>query len=57
MAYADLTLAEQKDIADYWALSAKLSALLRKQELWGLDSDERNELEDATQEMKDRFDE
>ena len=57
MAYADLSPAEQKEIKDYWALNTKLSALLRKEELWGLDAEERNELEDAKQEMKERFDE
>ncbi len=57
MAYADLTPAEQQEIKEYWDLHRALGALLRKEELYGLDQDERYELEDMIQKMKERFDE
>lgn len=57
MAYADLTPEEQQEIKEYWDLHRALGALLRKEELYGLDADERNELEDMIQQMKERFDE
>jgi hypothetical protein len=57
MAYADLTPAEQQEIKEYWVLHRALGALLRKEELYGLDQDERYELEDMIQKMKERFDE
>lgn len=57
MAYADLTPAEQQEIKEYWDLHRALGALLRKEELYGLDADERNELEDMIQQMKDKYDE
>jgi hypothetical protein len=57
MAYADLTPAEQQEIKDYWDLYYALGALLREEELYGLDQDDKYKLADMKREMKERFDE
>ena len=57
MAYADLTPAEQQEIKDYWDLHKALGALLREEELYGLDQDDKLRLADMLTEMKERFDE